>query len=118
MKLSMSISSEKGFKIITISGTKLNYNNLSDMEKEVFDEVEGGGQGFILDLSEITQIDSFALGFIMNLYRRIMEEGGGLSLISAHPRVRAVLGVARVDEVIPVYKTKEEAVTGLANEKD
>lgn|GEM_PF-1928554 len=114
MDISFDVSLVKGVKVITILGKKVNYENLNEMEEEIFREVEGEERNFILDLSQVVQIDSFALGFIMNLYRRVMEKGGILVLVSAHPRVRAVLGMARVDEVIKVYETKKEALDGLS----
>jgi len=61
---------------------------------------EGSGD-VVLDLAEVTFVDSSGLGVILGRYRR-MPEGRTLVLRSPRPHVRSLLDVAGVTRLLPV----------------
>ncbi len=49
------------------------------------------GTAVVLDLSDVTFVDSFALGVLVDTHRRLRAEGGGLIVANVDDRVLRVL---------------------------
>ncbi|MFN7995234.1 MAG: STAS domain-containing protein [Bryobacteraceae bacterium] len=68
----------------------------------------------IIDLSEVPYIDSTGLAFVVELHKSLESRGGQLALANANPRVRQVLALTRIGEVIPVYEDESAARHALS----
>ncbi|MEO8354195.1 MAG: STAS domain-containing protein [Chthoniobacteraceae bacterium] len=64
----------------------------------------------IIDLNEVTRIDSWGLALFIEAMQRITACGGNLVLIRIHEDVRRVLETAQLDCVFPIFSTREEAL--------
>ena len=63
----------------------------------------------VLDLERVEFLDSVGLSVIIGGYKRLQHHGSQLHLAGAHALVRRVLGLTRVDTMIPTYETVAEA---------
>jgi len=54
----------------------------------------------VLDLSQITFIDSSGIGALINTLKTVEEQGGELVLWSVHPQVRTALLLAKLDHLM------------------
>jgi stage II sporulation protein AA (anti-sigma F factor antagonist) len=77
----------------------------SDIDTLVF---ETRPKRLILELSDITFMDSSGLGLIMGRYALIKDLGGSLLLRSPSVAVMKILGLSGMDRIISIEKTKEE----------
>jgi len=86
-----------------------------DMRKKLIDLVEQGKTRFILDMSEVTFIDSSGLGLIVGLYRRIYNIGGSaLALVATEPNILRVFKVSGIDRVIKnIFSSVAEAEASI-----
>jgi len=57
----------------------------------------------VLDLTDLTQMDSMGLGTIVGLYVSAKAAGGTLILINLSPRVRDLFRITNVWSVLEVY---------------
>jgi anti-anti-sigma factor len=64
----------------------------------------------IIDLSEVSYLSSRAVGVILAHYQRLERQGGSLRVCCAHERVLPVLEQMRLNMLVSVYPTLEEAV--------
>jgi len=69
---------------------------------------------FVLDLGAVGFLSSAALGLLLNLRAHLEERTYPFALAAASGEVAEVLRRARLDEVMPVYPTVEEALRRLA----
>jgi anti-sigma B factor antagonist len=67
----------------------------------------------VLDLSQVTFIDSTALGAILAAGRRLREADGRLALVAATDATRKLLALVGVDRVLPIYESSERALEHL-----
>ena len=67
---------------------------------------------FVLDLSAVRFMTSGALGLIIHLRAQLRDRDRAFVLAGATENVARVLQCARLAEVMPVYRTVEEAVRG------
>ena len=67
------------------------------------DEIKGANCNKVLaDFSEVPDIGSAGIGFIVGVYTSTKNSGGRFVLVGLRPRVREVLDITRVSTVIPL----------------
>jgi len=80
---------------------------------EVFDaEVAKHPRLLVVDLSELSFIDSSALRVIMVTHRALDHDGSALALVSPSPAVARILEFIDIAHTIPVYASLAEATAG------
>ena len=64
----------------------------------------------IVDLSELTFMDSTGLRMLLRSSRELDQQGGVLVLAAPQVSVARVLQLTRADQLIPVYETVADAI--------
>jgi anti-sigma B factor antagonist len=64
---------------------------------------------YILDLTDCPFIDSSGLGMVATHYVRCQRHGIKMIAVGASPRVREVLRITKMDSILPMVATLEEA---------
>jgi len=72
--------------------------------------IETGVQRVVVDLSQVTFIDSTALGVIISGVKRLAERDGRLALVAGSRPVVRILSVTGLDRVLTVFDTRDEAL--------
>ena len=70
----------------------------------------------VADLQGVPYIDSTGLAFIVEVHKALLSRGGQLFLANANPRVREVLELTRIGEIVPMFDGVEEAEAALRGE--
>ena len=81
----------------------------SNLQKLVAD----GKRKLLLNLTELTQIDSSGLGIIVRSYVSLRQKGGDLKLLCPWGRVLQVLNVLRLLNLIPSFEDETQALTSF-----
>jgi anti-sigma B factor antagonist len=63
----------------------------------------------VLDLSAVPYMDSAGMGLVMNQYVRCQSRGTKLVVTGANSRVLDLFKVTKVDTILPLVRTVEEA---------
>jgi anti-anti-sigma factor len=77
---------------------------------------ENGIAKAVLDLGAVPYIDSTGLAFIVDLHNSLASRGGQLFLADANRRVREVLQMTRIGEIIPAFEDVADAEAALRGE--
>jgi len=77
---------------------------------------EAGIANAIVDLRAVPYIDSTGLAFVVELHKALTSRGGQLFLADANQRVREVLEMTRIGEIIPLFDDVEAAEAALRSE--
>jgi anti-anti-sigma factor len=70
----------------------------------------------VIDLRAVPYIDSTGLAFVVELHKSLVSRGGQLALARANQRVRDVLQMTRIGEIIPIFDDVEGAEAALRAE--
>jgi anti-sigma B factor antagonist len=71
------------------------------------------GAGLVVDLSNISFIDSTGLNALVHAFERQRLAGSSLALVSDDSRVAMMLEVTRLDRVLRRYPTRDEALAAV-----
>ncbi len=71
---------------------------------------EQSPRNLVIDLTEVTFIDSSGVGTLTDIFRRMKQNDGKLALVGLNKMVRSVFEITRLDKLLPIYKTEEEAL--------
>ncbi len=70
-------------------------------------------KGFIVDLSASARIDSAGLGELLSWFNLARRANQSVVLCGVNDSIRTVMRMARVDGVLPIVSTQEEAFRTL-----
>jgi len=77
---------------------------------------EAGIAKAVIDLRAVPYVDSTGLAFVVELHKSLVSRGGQLFLADANERVREVLEMTRIGEIIPLFDDVEDAEAALRGE--
>ena len=86
----------------------------ADVRQRVQAELEQGRGTVVVDLSRTEYVDSAGLGTLVLLNKAARATGGRLVLAGLNDHVRDLLRLVRLDQVLTVAGTTEEAVATAA----
>jgi anti-sigma B factor antagonist len=96
-------------------GGEVDYEVSPQLRTHVVRAIKAGRRRLVLDLSDVTFIDSTAIGVIAGAVERLDEAGGGsLAVVCTHEKVLQILEITGLDSVITLFGSREEAVSALA----
>ncbi|HBQ98417.1 MULTISPECIES: STAS domain-containing protein [unclassified Roseofilum] len=82
---------------------------------EVSALVKSGADAIVIDLKEVTFIDSSGLGALVAALKTVRSAGGKLLICSINEQVRMLFELTSMDRVFEVYSSREECENKLQN---
>jgi anti-sigma B factor antagonist len=99
--------------VVVVAGD-VDMGTAPDFEDELARAVEEHqGAGLVIDLAEVTFIDSTGLNSLVHAFERQRLLGGQLALVTDDSRVAMMLEVTRLDRVLKRYATRDEALAAV-----
>ena len=72
--------------------------------------VQQGKKKLLLNLAEVTYVDSAGLGAIVQCYTTVTNQGGALKLVNATKRIHDLLAITKLLTVFETFTSEDEAV--------
>ena len=76
-----------------------------------------GAKNLIINLRNVTFMDSSGIGMILGRYKHLKSSGGKLVLCGAGADTRRILTVSGISGIIPIKRNVDEALKYLKEEK-
>ena len=111
----MDISVEQraeGVTVVRPSG-RLDLLSAAAMRQRLAQEVAAGHQRLVVDLAQVTFIDSSGLGALIGGLKAARVAGGDLRIARPGEQARITLELTTLDRVLRPYSTVEEALAGF-----
>lgn len=102
-------SARKGNALVVGLPVRVDVSVAREMLEILERSIANTDYNLVLDLSQTQAIDSTALGAIVHVLKRCRAEAGDLVLAGVGDGVRRVLAITRLDRVMALYETSEEA---------
>jgi anti-sigma B factor antagonist len=75
--------------------------------------VANGVRKLLLNLVDVTQVDSSSIGTIVGTYVSLRRQSGSLKLLCPRGRVREVLGLVHLIGIIPTFEDETQALASF-----
>ncbi len=79
--------------------------------------VHQGNRKLLLNLADVSYVDSAGLGAIVQCYTTVTNQGGSLKLLNLTKRIKDLLAITKLITVFDTYDNEAEAVVSFSNEK-
>ncbi len=78
--------------------------------RKVVEEALGiiGHTIIILNVSECATLDSTAIGFVVNLQKKLSSSDGRVGFLNPNDHVNGLLRMSGVSQLVSIYKTEED----------
>jgi len=83
---------------------------LRDAVHEVLD---GGAKKILIDLADVTTVDSSGVGELVSAFTTVTNRGGKLKLLNLPSKVNDILQITQLITVFEVYDDESEAVASF-----
>ncbi|WP_433222496.1 anti-sigma factor antagonist [Microtetraspora malaysiensis] len=109
MKLRLARRSLSGAVVVVVAG-ELDLFTAPILRDEVRDAIMQDGATIVLDLAELSFMDSSGLSVLIEAWRLATSEGGGVCLAAPQPPVARILRTTGLDRRIKVYADVDTAI--------
>lgn len=99
--------SEAGYTVISFSGD-LDLNDRDRLVESLRPLAEVKAP--LVDLSEVTYLDSTVLGCLIGLNKRVRQRGNRLSIIVSEPRILKIFAMTKLNSVFDIFESPEAAL--------
>ena len=79
----------------------------------VRDILKGDGKKIILNLEDVSYIDSSGIGELVSTYTTVTSNGGKLVLLHLTKKIQELLAITKLLTVFQVYDTEQAALSGF-----
>lgn len=76
--------------------------------------LDAGATKILINLKDVTTIDSSGVGELVSSYTRVTNRGGKLKLSTLPPKITDILMITQLITVFDVYDTEDEAVASFS----
>lgn len=91
-------------------GGEVELSNAAQLRADLRTACEQQPCHVIVDMSEVTFIDSTGIGVLVGALKRTREHQGTFALICPQPRVRRVFEITGLLQALPLFNTMDEAL--------
>ena len=98
--------------VVSVSG-EVDLHTAPEMERELVEVLQLGGNSVVVDLAEVGFIDSTVLGLLLRYKPRFRSRGGDLVLVSDDRRILRTLEITGLDRIFRIEQRLGDAVAGL-----
>ena len=106
--MNLTLEPAEGYLLVRVEESRFDALAAPDFKARLATALAGAAPRIVLDLSPVSFIDSAALAAILSVVKGLPPEGD-LRLAGPREPVRAVLRLTRLDKVLAIYPTAEEA---------
>jgi anti-sigma B factor antagonist len=101
---------ESGIPVLAVRG-EVDVSTAPELRKRLIGLAERGSTVVVVDLREVSFVDSTALGVLVSGVKRLRSSGGDLRLVVTQPHISKVFEITGLTAVFDIFDTPEAAVS-------
>lgn len=100
-----------GVAVVRFTG-RLDFTSAPEASEKLATAITSGHHKLVIDLGEVSFVDSAGLGCLIGGMRAARQSGGDLRIASPTDQVTMLLSLTSLDQVFQIYPTVVEALDG------
>ena len=117
MSLKINIREAAEATILDMSGRISLGEALAELRDSIREALAGDQKNILLNLAEVSHIDSSGLGQLIGSYATVTSRGGQLKLLNLQKRVNDLMQITKLLTVFETYTNEEAALKSFAKKK-
>jgi anti-sigma B factor antagonist len=93
---------------LIVARGELDVQSVADLRARLNEAIDAGNTKVVIDLAQVSFIDSLSLSALVGARRRLSEHGR-LAVVAAHEYVLLILQATGLEQVLDVFATRAEA---------
>ena len=114
MSIKASTRQVEGAAIVDLSGRITLGEGSSTLRETVRDLVSKGQRKILLNLGDVTYIDSSGIGELVHSYTTVQKQGGQLKLLNLQKKVHDLLQITKLYTVFEVHTDEAAAMKSFS----
>ena len=111
--MNMNETIRDGILLIQLEGEIMGGEESVKFQNRIYKAIEEDNIKIILDMENVKWMNSSGLGMLMGALTTLRSSGGDMCLLNAGARVRRPIEVTKLDSVLKMFSTFDEAVSCL-----
>ena len=114
MSLKITMRETADATILDLSGRITLGEGLGDLRDSIREALSGSRKNIVLNLGEVSYIDSSGLGQLIGSYASVAERGGRMKLVNLQKKVVDLMQITKLLTVFETYNTEAAALASFA----
>ena len=108
--MNLTTARNQDVSVVHVNETRLMYPILGEFANTITSLIGSGERKLLLDLSNVTYVDSATIGCLMDLYRQASAAGGSLKLAGVQKRVETMLTMTGAQNFLEIHADEPSAI--------
>jgi anti-anti-sigma factor len=100
---------KKTITIFKIDERRMILDILDPVYKDILKQIKTLDKDVLVDMTKVEYLDSFAVGFLMDIFRMLLDSNHKLNIAGVNEKIGTLLKITRVNNVVKIFPTIEEA---------
>lgn len=110
MSLKVSVRQVGEVAVVDLSG-KITLGEGSGTLRDTVADISGkGNKNILLNMENVTYIDSAGLGELVGSYTSVTNKGGQLKLVNLQSKLKDLMQITKLHTVFRVFESEDEAI--------
>jgi anti-sigma B factor antagonist len=109
--------SQAGHHVIAARG-EIDLFTAPDLKQVITDAIDGGSHRMVIDLSEVSFLDSTALGVLIGAVKKLRSRDGALAIVNTEASIAKTFQITGLDQIFTILPSREKALAALDDTLD
>ncbi len=111
------ITEANGVTLLALVNERLDAHNSDQVKAKIREVFESGAKDVVVDLSEVSFIDSSGLGAMVSGFKNAISHHGRLALSGLQTQPRSMFDLTRLTRVFDIYDNAESALGSFSGKE-
>jgi anti-sigma B factor antagonist len=117
MSVKVGVRETQGVTVVEVSGRLTLGEGVAKVRSELQPIIAGGKRQIVIDISEVSYLDSSGIGLLVSTYATMNRLGGHLKICGLSNRVKDLLLLTKLFTVFEVYDNADAAVAAFGSQQ-
>src|SRR5579875_3415716 len=117
MALNIKTRREGNVTILDLSGKITLGENTGILRDELRNLMAQGSKNIVLNMKDVTYVDSAGLGELVGAYTTATNQGGAVKLLHLQGKMKDLMQITKLHTIFPTYDDEQQAIESFGSAK-
>jgi len=107
--MEINLREKENILLMDVNG-EVDLYNAPEIKEVIKEQIDNNKRQIIINLDEVSYIDSSGIGALISSLSNLKKIGGGLKIINVHDSVKKVFELTKLTSFFEIYDNEDEAV--------